>query len=81
MREQEYDKALKHVSHYFGLEEFGDNGGESLLCETLPGHNVWDVFFPFESFILLNASGRPMQKKYGTTIWIPLDDKRGMATS
>ena len=81
VQEQEHDEALKRVSHYFGLEEFGDNGGESLLCETLPGRNVWDVFFPLESLFLLNASGQPMQKKYGTTIWIPLDDKRGMATS
>ena len=42
----EHHEALKPVSHPFGLEEFGDNGdGTSLLCETLPGRNVWD-FFP-----------------------------------
>ena len=73
----DYGDALRRVSHYFELEDFGDNGGESLLCETLPGRNVFDAFFPTQSIFLLNKRGRAMMKKYGTTKWIPVKTDDG----
>ena len=75
VKEADHHDALRRVSHHFGLEEFGDNGGESVLCETLPGRNVFDAFFPTQSLFLLNANGKPVQKKYGTTKWVTLDEE------
>ena len=69
VQEADHHDALARVSQRFDLKNFGDNGGESILCETLPGRNVLDAFFPRHSLFLLNACGRPMKKQYGTTRW------------
>jgi hypothetical protein len=37
--------ALHRVLHNFDLNRFGTNAGESILCETLPGRNVYDDVF------------------------------------
>jgi hypothetical protein len=59
------------------LQEFGDNDGESILCETFPGRNAFDAFFLPQSLFLLNAQGRPpIMKKHGATRWIPIEDER-----
>jgi hypothetical protein len=75
VNEADHHDALKHVSHHFGLKEFGDNGGESILCEMLPGRKVFDTFFPGQSLFLLNADGKPLRNKYSTTKWVSLEDK------
>jgi hypothetical protein len=46
----------------FDLNGFGTNAGEGILCKTLPGRNVYDVFFPGQSLFLLNADGKPVRK-------------------
>jgi hypothetical protein len=76
VKEKDHDDAMRRASHRFGLEEFGDNGGESILCETFPGRKVIDAFFPFQSLFLLNAKGKSMQKKHGTTKWITVGGER-----
>jgi hypothetical protein len=75
VKEADHHDALRRVSYHFGLKEFGDNGGESLLCETLPGRNVFDAFFPEQSLFLLDAHGKPMAKKYATTKWTALEEE------
>jgi hypothetical protein len=73
VKEADHQDALNCVSHCFDLKHFGNNGGESILCETLPGRNVFDAFFPLQSLFLLNAHGRPMKKKYSSTKWTFLE--------
>jgi hypothetical protein len=46
--EVDHNDASRCVSHCFNLEEFGDNGGESIMCERVPGWNVFDFFFAAE---------------------------------
>jgi hypothetical protein len=75
VKEADHHDALRRVLHHFNLQEFGDNGGESILCETLPGRKVFDAFFPLQSIFLLNADGIPMRKKYLSTKWIIVKDK------
>jgi hypothetical protein len=74
VKEADHHDALRRVSHHFNLKQFGDNAGESILCETLPGRNVFDAFFPLQSLFLLNAHGKPMRKKYSTTKWDTVED-------
>jgi hypothetical protein len=78
--EVDHHDALRRVFHYFELEEFGDNGGESLLCETLPGHNVFDAFFQQQSLFLLNKEGKAMMKKHGSTNWMPVSKTEDEST-
>jgi hypothetical protein len=40
----QHQNALCRVLHHFDLKGFGMNAGESILCETLPGRNVFDAF-------------------------------------
>jgi hypothetical protein len=65
---------VKRVLHHFNLNDFGANAGESLLCESLPGRKVYDVFFPRQSLFLMNAEGKPMRKKYMSPTWKTLED-------
>ena len=75
VKEEDHQDAMRRVSHLFDLKTIGDNGGESILCETLPGRNVFDAFFPFQSLFLLNAEGQPMTKKWSTTKWITVGEE------
>ena len=75
VKEADHHDALRRVSHHFNLKEFGDNGGESFLCETLPGRRVFDAFFRWQSLFLLNALRKAMRKKYSTTKWITVEDE------
>jgi hypothetical protein len=64
-----HQDAVHRLLHNFDLDGFGTNAGESILCETLPGRNVFDVFFPGQSLFLLNADGKTMTKKYASMTW------------
>ena len=73
--EVDHPDALKCILHCFNFKDYGTNAGERILCETLPGRKVFDVFFPGQSLFLMNASGIPMRKKYLSTTWKTLDDE------
>ncbi len=64
-----HQDAVHRLLHNFDLDGFGTNAGESIICETLPGRNVFDVFFPGQSLFLLNADGKTMRKKYASMTW------------
>ena len=69
VQEKDHQDAIRRVSHCFNLVDFGDNGGESVLCETLTDRNVQDAFFEGQSLFLLNARGSPVEKKHSATKW------------
>jgi hypothetical protein len=71
--EENHQDALKRVMHHFNLNDFGDNAGESILCETLPGRNVFDAFFHGQDLFLMNKEGKSQRKRYGRTVWESLD--------
>jgi hypothetical protein len=71
--ESMHHDALKRVLHHFTLTQFGDNAGESLLCETLPGRNIFDAFLYGQDLFLMNKKGKAMRKRYGKTLWEDLD--------
>jgi tetrahydromethanopterin S-methyltransferase subunit G len=66
VEESGHQDAMKRVVHHFGLEKFGANAGESILCETLPGRNVFDAFFVGQHLFLLNSQGQLMFKEYSS---------------
>lgn len=64
-----HQDALKRILHRFDLGKFGNNAGESLLCESLPGRNVFDAFLQGQDLFLMNEKGRPLMKRYGKSSW------------
>ena len=75
VNDEDHQDAIKRVLHHFDLKKFGGNCGENILCETLPGRKVFDVFFLGQSLFMLNADGERMRKKYSETKWNPVNDK------
>jgi hypothetical protein len=69
-----HQDALHRVLHNFDLNGLGTNAGESILCETIPGRNVYDVFFPGQNLFLLNTDGKPMRKKYASMTWKTMEE-------
>jgi hypothetical protein len=69
-----HQDALHRVLHNFDLNGFRTNAGESILCERLPGRNVYEVFFPGQSLFLLNADRKPMRTKYTSMTWKTMEE-------
>lgn len=69
-----HQDAMKWLLHTFDLYEFGTNAGDNILCEMLPGRNVFNVFFPGQSLFLLNPNGKSMMKKYASLTWQLVED-------
>jgi hypothetical protein len=67
--ENNHHDALRRILHHFDLNAFGDNAGESILCETLPGRNVFDAFFHGQDLFIMNKAGRSQRKRYGQSTW------------
>ena len=76
--EADHPAAMKRVVHHFDLSKFGNNAGESLLCESLPGRNVFDVFLRGQDLFLMDAhEGVPHVKRYNNDSWEVLGDVYG----
>ena len=75
--EAEHPAAMKRVVHHFDLSKFGSKAGESLLCESLPGCNVFDVFLRGQDLFLMDHGGVPHVKRYNNDSWEVLGDVYG----
>jgi hypothetical protein len=64
-------KVLQHLLQTYGLEAFGLNCAETLLCESAHWRRgkIFDYLFRGQDLFLLSSAGRPLIKEYGTTTW------------
>ena len=64
-------EVLQQISSEFKLGRFGENGNETILCETSETRylKIMDYYIRGMSLFRLTPNGSSMFKEYGSDIW------------
>jgi hypothetical protein len=67
-------RVLDRICTEFGMEDWGHNAVEGMLCETSPSRvcKIMDYVFKGQSLFTFGSNGELLIKKYGETSWEPI---------